>query len=98
MLKGVELLFKWEMVVMSMKQCSGFAVCVWLLEVLGVHRGHSSYLGKRIHLQCVAAKHQDTVDSPHSVPLWCGVALEQTQAFSPLIREVRNCHLLFQQL
>lgn len=51
MLKGVELLFKWEMVVMSMKQCSGFAVCVWLLEVLGVHRGHSSYLGKRIHLQ-----------------------------------------------
>lgn len=42
----VELLLKWEMVVMSMKCCSGFAVCVWLLEVLGVHGGIARVLEK----------------------------------------------------
>lgn len=42
----VELLLKWEMVVMSMKCCSGFAVCVWLVEVLGLHGKIAHVLGK----------------------------------------------------
>lgn len=42
----VELLLKWEMVVMSTKCCSGFAVCVWLLEVLGMHGEIAHALGE----------------------------------------------------
>lgn len=42
----IEFLVKWEMVVMSMKCCSGFAVCVWLLEVLGVQGEIACVLGK----------------------------------------------------
>lgn len=56
----VELLLKQEMVVMSMKCCSGFAVHVWLLEILG----GNSCLGKRIHLQCVAAEHPKQLTAP----------------------------------
>lgn len=70
----VELLLKREMVVMSSKCCSGFAVGVWLLEVLG----DGSCLGKRICLQCVAAEDQETVGSPHPVPLWWEAGVEYT--------------------
>lgn len=42
----------------------------------GCARGDSSCLGKRICLQSVAAKHHDTVDSPHPVPLCWGAAVE----------------------
>lgn len=93
----VELLLKWEMVVMSMKCCSGFAVCVWFLEVLGVH-GRIALVLEKGSVYSVWQLSIMTVDSPHPVPLWWGVALEQTQAFIPLIREGRNCQLLFQQL
>lgn len=42
----VELLLKWEMVVMSTKCCSRFAVCVWLLKVLGIHGEIAHALGE----------------------------------------------------